>query len=616
VCGIFGIVARRGAVDPALLDRGTDAVAHRGPDGRGTLVRGNVGLGHRRLSILDTSAAGAQPMRHASAPLFLVFNGEIYNYLELRVELAAAGHVFHTGTDTEVVLAAYQAWGRRCVERFNGMWAFALLDETAGQLFCSRDRFGVKPLFWIDTPDAFAFGSEMRQLLPLLPRRTGHAGAVRDFLASGLSDHFEDEAWVRGVWQLAPGCSLVLDLKPDLKLDPAGGAPRVERHYTIHAAAQAPASPADAAGQLQALLLDAVKLRLRSDVRVGTCLSGGLDSSAIATQAAALQPAAAERFRAITAISELPENSEEPYARQVVERAALEWIAVRPSGADFEAALDEAVQTQEVPFGGPSVVMQHFVMQAARAHGVSVLLDGQGADECWLGYDRHAALWLRERARRGLGALLGACREGLAQQGHLTLPRLAGLLAAPWLPGAVGLGMTARYPGLRQALQLPAAWSQYLRQLGDPRATQAMDLSRTSLPMLLRYADRSSMHHGVEVRLPFLDWRVVELSLATPVAFKFHQGWSKWPLRQAAAARLPQDVAWRKRKLGFEAPDRLWLQALRPRMKSAVAASPMLADLFDRPRLLAGFDALARPLAWRLFSLAAWEAHQGIGGLE
>ncbi len=606
MCGIFGIVTRRGSVDQRALDAGTDLVAHRGPDGRGTAIIGNVGLGHRRLSILDTSDAGLQPMRHAEQPLTIVYNGEIYNYLEIRAELAALGHRFRTGTDTEVILAAYLAWGRSCVTHFNGMWALALLDERRGELFCSRDRFGVKPFFWVETSDTLAFGSEMRQLLPLLPRRTGSLAAVRDFLASGLSEH-RDDGWVTGIRSLAPGCSLVHTL--------ATQRVHIERHYEPRPAADVPTSASDAAERLRTLLSDSVRLRLRSDVRVGTCLSGGLDSSSIASLASAMQPAGAERFYAVTGISETPENSEEAYARQVVERAALAWIDVRPGSDDFEAALDEVVQTQEVPFAGPSVAMQHFVMRAAREHGVSVLLDGQGADECWFGYERHVAIWLRDSARRGLGAFTAALRDALAHHGNLSPVKLAALTVGAWLPGVVSLAMTARYPGLRVGNQLPQAWSTYLAGLHSSAGTQAADLLTTSLPMLLRFADRSSMHHGVEVRLPFLDWRLVELSMATPVAWKFTQGWSKWPLRHAMAQVLPPEVTWRRRKLGFEAPDRVWLQRAWPRMKQQVEQSPMLAELFHMPELMRSFDTLKRHLAWRLFSLAAWQRHQGISEL-
>ncbi len=606
MCGIFGMVVRAGTVDSGIVDQLTDAVAHRGPDGRGVAIIGPIGLGHRRLSILDTSDAGRQPMRHVERPLTLVFNGEIYNYVELRAELMALGHQFRTGTDTEVILAAYITWGEACVEHFNGMWAFALHDADRGRLFCSRDRFGVKPFLWIDEPSCFAFGSEMRQLLPLLPGRSANSIAVHDYLVSGLTDHLE-EAWMRGVRQLPPGHNLVCEVE--------GRCVRTYRYYAPVPAPDVPVSAGEAAERLQSLLQDAVRLRLRSDVRIGTCLSGGLDSSSVAALASAMQPQTAERFRAVTAISETPENSEEGYARSVVKRASLEWLTVRPTREDFEKALMQVVDTQEAPFGGPSVAMQHFVMRTAHEHGVKVLLDGQGADECWFGYERHAAVWLRDSLSRGLRVLSANIRDALANNDNLSLPLSLSLLAGTFLPTAAGWAMAARYPGARFRAALPEVWTRYLSQLSDAENTESTDLVKSSLPMLLRYADHSSMRFGVEARLPFLDFRLVELSMATPIAFKFNQGWSKWPLRRAMDAMLPVDVAWRKRKLGFEAPDRVWIDHIRPFMKQTVADSRMIADLFDRVRVLRSLDTLPRKLAWRLFNVAACEARLGIRDL-
>jgi len=603
MCGIFGMVVRTGSADAVTVDQLTDAVAHRGPDGRGTVIVGPVGLGHRRLSILDMSDAGMQPMRHADRPLTLVFNGEIYNYIELRSELMALGHRFRTRTDTEVILAAYIAWGDACVDHFNGMWAFALHDVERGRLFCSRDRFGVKPFLWLETPKCFAFGSELRQLLPLLGRRCAHRTAVHDYLISGLTDHL-NESWLRGVMQLPPGHNLVYDVAAQRAL--------VSRYYVPLSASTPPVSAGEAADRALSLLRDAVRLRLRSDVRVGTCLSGGLDSSSVATLASSMQPKGAERFRAVTAVSETPENSEEDYARSVVESASLEWLTVKPTFEDFESTLMEVLDTQETPFGGPSVAMQHFVMRTARECGVKVLLDGQGADECWFGYERHAATWLRDSLRQAPQLLGRHIRDALAHNGNLSLARVLSMLAGSYLPSVAGWAMAARYPGAKFPAALPDVWRRYLRDIANPELTQSTDLTASSLPMLLRYADRSSMRFGVEARLPFLDYRLVELSMATPVAFKFNKGWPKWPLRRAMEASLPADVAWRRRKLGFEAPDRIWIEKSRPFMKHTIAGSRLIAVLFDKPRILDSFAALPRKLAWRLFSVAAWEARLNV----
>ena len=574
-------------------------------------MRGAVGLGHRRLSVIDLSDAGLQPMWHSALPVCIVYNGEVYNYLELRAELAHLGHRFNTRTDTEVILAAYLEWGRACVERFNGMWSLAILDERNASLFCSRDRFGVKPFYWIDTPTLFAFGSEIRQLLPLCSRRAAHAERVRDYLVSGLSDH-TDDSFHAGVHQLAPGYSLNYDLVSHRH--------RVERHYTLSAAlpqgadaAATATNAAEVASRLRALLDDAVRVRMRSDVRLGTCLSGGLDSSAIAMIASRLHGDTGDPFRAITAVSELRENSEETYAARVVAAYHLKWVKVLPKTDDFIGAMATLMQTQEEPFGGPSVAMQYFVMQAARAEGVTVLLDGQGADESLFGYDRHVVPLLRERLRAaGFAGLHQAAKALVAHNDNVSWCKLGGMLAGSYFPALIAMAMVPRLNGARFKPALPLAWQSYLQRLDDAAQVQISDIQATSLPMLLRFEDRNSMRHAIEARLPFLDYRLIEWALATRVDFKIRAGWTKWPLRKAVDADLPAEVVWRKRKLGFEAPDRLWLEACRPAMKAAVAGSRLLTEFFDLRKLTASYDRLDRGVAWRSYCLAAWEQQSGI----
>ena len=211
MCGIFGLVTKTGLPDADQVGRLTDLVAHRGPDGRGVRINGNVGLGHRRLAIIDLSEDGAQPMRDTRYPIWITYNGEIYNYLELRAELEARGGVFRTASDTEVLLAAYVHWGEECLDHFNGMWSFAIHDERDNTLFCARDRFGVKPFYYINTPREFAFGSEIRQLLPLVERRVAEDDLISDFLVCGLTDH-TNRTFFKGVEKLAPGHSLRVDV--------------------------------------------------------------------------------------------------------------------------------------------------------------------------------------------------------------------------------------------------------------------------------------------------------------------------------------------------------------------------------------------------------------------
>lgn len=604
MCGIFGIFHKHRPADPLELDRLTDLVSHRGPDGRGTFVHGNAGLGHRRLSILDLSEAGAQPMHHRQRNACIVHNGEVYNFIELRRELEALGHGFRGHSDTEVMLAAWVQWGPECLPRFNGMWGFAVLDRDRQQLFCARDRFGVKPLYWLENGDMIAFGSELRQLRALLPRVRANRELVQDFLATGLTDHTEG-TFFEGIRQLPAGHWLSIDLR--------SGRCTQQRWYELAPAPEAAAlAPAEAAEALDALLADAVQLRLRSDVPVGTCLSGGLDSSSIATLAAPRYRAASgERFRALTAVSTEEQNNEEGFARQVVEGAGLEWIRVRPEFDAFQQALTDVIRGQEEPFAGPSVFMQYFVMQAARRNGVPVLLDGQGGDETLLGYDRYYGAWLLDVLRRqGLRALPASLRAIGQANDNMRPLRLAtyvlGSLFAPLRSAQV----KARYPFLRHA-RLPRAQSAFGRATRDARAMQKHELTCTNLPMLLRYEDRNSMQHAVETRLPFLDYRVVEFSLGLPATVKMHGGWAKWPLRQAMDGKLPAEIAWRRNKIGFEAPAATWLQALRPEVERTVLSSRFLADYVDPGQLRRHFGRIDHRMLWRLYNTHRWAEEAG-----
>ncbi len=607
MCGIAGLLALDGSVpDLRIVEAMTAAIAHRGPDGHGAVLRGPVALGHRRLAIIDLSEAGRQPMEAADGKVCITFNGEIYNYLELREELQALGHRFTTSTDTEVLLAAYLEWGARCVDRFNGMWAFAIHDARSGTVFCSRDRFGVKPFYFARLGARLAFGSEIRQLLPLLPRVRADRAVLEGFLFAGV-DEPVDRTFFEGVEKLPGGHSLTVEL--------ATGAIALRREYTIGPRpALSTLDPAGAAAAYGERLEDAVRVRLRADVPVGTCLSGGLDSSSVAALAAdPYRGARGERFRAITAVSEEPGNDETPFAKAVVERSGLDWITVRPTYEDFAATIDEVVRTQEEPFGGPSICMQWFVMRTARANEIAVLLDGQGGDETLLGYRRYFAafmltLWrqrgfmqmVREiRACRRAGAQLGTGRIllNLMLQGSPTIARWKLRLRARW---------ACSMP------PLPPIVADEARTMGDLDALQRLDLERASLPALLRFEDKNSMHFAVETRLPFLDWRSVETALAIPNEAKFRDGWTKWALRTCMQDRLPPEIVWRRWKIGFEAPTATWLARHDAKMRAAVGASRLVAA-YARPGWLdRRFDSLHHGVRWRLYSVAMWEREFGV----
>ncbi len=607
MCGIAGVVTRPDSPPSReALAAMISAIRHRGPDGDGVHVDGCVGLAHRRLAIIDLTPDGAQPMHWGGGRYTLTFNGEIYNYIEIRDELKALGVSFHTHSDSEVILAAYAQWGESCVRRFNGMWAFVIHDRVRNVLFGSRDRFGVKPFYYIEQPERFAFASEIRQLLPLLPAVRVNAPRLTEFLLTSFSDH-TDETYFRDVRKLPASHNFILDL----------GTRRLSlsRYYEISLdASLRDASPIESVRAYGDIFRDAVRLRLRSDVKVGTCLSGGLDSSSVAAVAAALHARETrDPFAAITAVSEQASNDESGFARQVVDHCGLNWLPVKPTYEDFVSTLPAVVATQEEPYAGPSINMQYFVMRQARAHGVTVLLDGQGGDETLLGYEKYYAAYYAAIFRRhGLLATLSGLRRAGRNNAKMNLRN-----SLMYLVG--GLSSPARYwfyrwrhHYLRDPGPLPWFLSAFAREALNEHGLQKLEIESTNLPILLRYEDKNSMAHSIETRLPFLDYRALETALSIPTEHKIRDGWTKWILREAMRDELPESIVWRRNKFGFEAPEQIWLRQHLPEMQRVVAASPLLAVLTDRDKLLASYPRLDLRSRWRLYSVALWEHSFGV----
>lgn len=601
MCGIAGFVRMDGG--PAELNtiqRMTDVIRHRGPNGEGHFIEGALALGHRRLSILDLSNDGAQPMHSPSGKLVLIFNGEIYNYIEIRQDLRASGYTFKTQTDTEVVLAAFDKWGEDCVSRFNGMWSFAIYNREQRRLFMSRDRFGVKPFYYRNDGNVFAFGSEIRQLLPFATRTVANMDAVRTYLITDASA-LDDTTFFEGIRQLPAGHSAIFDL--------AQNRLTIRRYYEITRRADIAAlNVEDAIENFSTLFEDAIRLRLRSDVKVGTCLSGGMDSSSVAAIASALyRQSATEPFGAITAISEQNSNNEAPFAEIMAQSNGLDWFTVKPTYADFVETLPQIVRTQEEPFGSPSLTMQHFVMKTARDNGITVLLDGQGGDEILLGYGRYYASYIMSIFRKegilaAINALQASARNN-ANMGPFNFAKhLASGLAAPLRVAFYN----RRHRHFRRHPQLPHL-SAFSRASFDSFALQKLEIESTNLPVLLRFEDKNSMAHSIETRLPFLDYRLLEFCLSLPAHYKIRDGWSKWILRGAMADRLPRAIVWRRNKLGFEAPEKLWLSQHFEQMKQTVLASPMLQQITATNSLGPAMDRLDNRSRWRLYSLALWE---------
>ena len=562
MCGFVAVIAPDGLA-PDVLDTMRDRLAHRGPDGaRSWLTRrpqAVVGLGHRRLSIIDLTHAADQPMFDPSGDLALVYNGEIYNYVELRSELAAAGRIFSTQSDTEVLLAAYEQWGADCLPRLNGMFAFALWDGRRGELFLARDRFGEKPLFHSRlSGGGHAFASEMKALfahpdIPLTPRES----AVSSYVAGTF---YEDvpQTMFEGVERLMPAHAMIV-----------GEDGAVRRHWRYWTPDYSPdAGPFDEAAAVErfrSLLERSVRMRLRSDVPVGTSLSGGLDSSTIVCLLAA------ERMETPTLTQNTfsgrfddfdPTLSEGPYIDLVVDRTGVRGHSVTPTAFGLAEESERLHWHQEEPFLSASIFLQWCVMRLAHEHQTTVLLDGQGADELLAGYQFYFPAYQLDLVdRRQLGRLVYESltfRRRLRHASRLYADSLRRFnhdvsLGARDLAGAWRRGRGLSHGPYEDGVP-PARPGARLRRL------IAEALQYNSLPMLLRYADRNAMAFSRETRFPFLDYQLVDWCVTLPDRAYVRGGWQKYILRKATGDILPSEIRWRADKVGYAAPLDLWLR--------------------------------------------------------
>ena len=627
MCGIYASIGF--APDPARID----IVQHRGPDGRGWRVfdsaAGPVALGHRRLAIIDLDERAAQPMPTPDERFWLVYNGEIYNYLELRDELRAKGVVFRTTSDSEVLLHGYALWGEGVLDRLLGMFAILIWDQREQRLFAARDRFGIKPLYFTMNAHGVAFGSEIKQLhgLPGVSTRINTARAY-DFLSAGYTDH-SDETMFADVRQLRGGECVTLDLAA---WRPGAAAP-VRRWYDIPRAPGPPMSEATAAAQFKALFLDSVRLHLRSDVRVGSCLSGGLDSSAIvAVMDRLLRDAnASDPIHTVSACYVAKEVDEKPFMDAIVAetRTTPHFIFPDPETA-FDAA-EKITWHQDEPYGSTSIYSQWCVFEEAKRQSVKVMLDGQGADEQLAGY--HGGFWYHQQALLHarnwpeLARLVVDRRRwhglGFADQATSIL----GGRAPAWIKQAARRTVASAPVGdqwlssalMDQAAKSGGALASVLARDALPEISNIGNLclafvKGASLPMLLRYEDRNSMAHSIEARVPFLDHLLVEFNLRLWDQHKIVGGDTKRVLRSAMRGVLPERVRERRDKLGFATPEQRWFRGpLRPLVEQGVRETmDRYPDLLNRPQVEAYMKAALdgeRPVdftLWRIVNFGVW----------
>ncbi len=569
MCGIAGIISSNTSlVTKDELIRMTDALEHRGPDGEGHWInpKGNTGFGHRRLAIIDLSAAGAQPMHYLNR-YTIVYNGEIYNYQEIKEDLKKKGYRFQSRSDTEVILAAYDCWKENCLQQFEGMFAFAIMDKKEQLVFAARDRFGEKPFYYAATNTFFVFASEMKALWAIGIEKKMDDKMLLNYLALGYVQNANDKTrtFYNGICALPPGTFATINIQTIQY--------KMHTYWNLEKDTVTNISPAAAVEQFQSLFNTSVCHRLRSDVTIGTSLSGGLDSSSILANI----PPTGNAFKTVSAVFPGFEKDETTYIKSVgsylnaasLRQAHIRQYFVQPSALGLVKDFDAMCYYQEEPFTSTSIYAQYKVFELAKQQDITVLLDGQGADETMAGYNKYIHWHLQQLS--GKSKFIDTYKERqLLQKNKVAYKWGIGNYLAAYFPAHAAIQLehneylkTMRQPDISPGFisSLNGREWEGIRKpiIGKLNDILHFNTQTLGLEELLRYADRNSMAHGREVRLPFLNHHLVQFIFSLPASYKIHDGWTKWLLRKAMDKKLPDDVVWRKDKVGYEPPQYQWM---------------------------------------------------------
>ncbi len=563
MCGIAGIISTGQADLKVDLDRMIAKISHRGPDGEyvWTSSDGLVSLGHQRLAIIDLSDCGIQPM-HFLNRYSIVHNGEIYNYKELRTELQGSGYQFKSQSDTEVILAAYDKWKEECLSRLDGMFAFAIWDQREKKLFAARDRFGQKPFYYHIRQNIFYFASEIKSIRSVISSVEINEPLLLLFLGEGSSILPADPAatFYSSILQLPPASCLTFE--PLTKMDNL----KVWNYWKINKDVQNQVTSEIAIAEFRNILENSVSRCFRSDISVGTSLSGGLDSSSI-TAIASSGNFDKNSYKAFTAAFPGFSKDESEFATRVATEFKLEHFRLTPEANELSVELDEFLIHQDEPVSSASVYAQYKVYQLASRQGIKVLLDGQGADEILAGYPKYMHWYLQElfrshksefqRERKVLQENSIQAHWNITNELAARFPDFARTFLEKRAIRKIKSNIHLDSDFLESNLRADLIQKPVVRTLND---ILHFNTHKGGLQQLLRYADRNSMAHGCEVRLPFLDHRLAEFVFSLPSTFKIHDGYTKWILRKSVENKLPSEIVWRKDKVGFEPPQKKWME--------------------------------------------------------
>lgn len=613
MCGIIGIISKK-SIKASLVKKMNDAIVHRGPDGEGFFFAGdiendiqlkkvdastclnlNVAFGHRRLSIIDLSKQGHQPMQYKDR-YWITYNGEIFNYIELKEELEKLGYSFKSQTDTEVILAAYDAWGVSCQNKFNGMWAFAIIDIKKEVIFISRDRFGIKPLYFYQDKDNFIFASEIKALLKNKEViTTPNVKFLKEFYNTGTKEFTQETAFMN-IFRFNFSSYVVLDQKNftekiseikywDYEVDTS------VQEYNHEEAVKY-------AQKYYLLLKDAVRLRLRADVNVGTTLSGGLDSSSIVYLINQIKKEekkhyAIETFSTVFNKKETKEFDESYYINLITKQLGLKSNQIEPAHDEVPKLHESIIKFREIPSDGTGVQGINTLRLLSNSN-FKVALEGQGADEQQAGYLIYIINYLYHVPLNKLFSEYKKIKNIHGPHQNLKTGFFLSLMSK-----IIGKKLLIKLTKMLFRKDLTSYTTHLNRKL-------KLD-TNTGLINLIHYAERRSMMYSVEARMPFMDYRLVEFTAKIPSIYKIHDGWTKYFARLAFNKKLPDEITWRKDKMGAQVPDRYWLEGkLNNWLVSLINNSLFIQEEIKKVRLDTNLSKIGLDKLIRLLNISVW----------
>ncbi len=572
MCGIAGYIDKSGKYRPEkkLVKKMTDVMIHRGPDAEGQWIDEHIALGHRRLSIIDLDAKSNQPLISHDGKYVITFNGEIYNYIELKRELERKGCVFSTDSDTEVVIEAYRAYGKECFNQFNGMWSLALYDIEKQKVILSRDRFGIKPAYTVDNEDVFVFASEIKAVLAAFPEENiPNEACIYRYLSQSVNEDTDEKCFYKNIKIFPAAHYMIYDLQNHTREYKSYWEVNEQLFYEKWIRGKNPIKT------FRKLFESAVELRLRADVEVGACLSGGLDSSAIVGCASKKFEREMHTFSSIYTDKEC---NEESYIRKVNERWNTIPHYIKPDDYEenFTKYIEDLTYHHDQPTGGASLYSQYMVMKEVKGK-VKVILDGQGADELFAGYIPYYSYYIDDLlSRNTFRAKCKAIKMLVIIKKEW--PDVIGAVSTDTIVRLVGLKNSFLFQNEKKIKDLKVKRSakmftdDFMAKVHDDYQKKEIqcssnlntrlcnDVLNKSIPALLHNEDGNSMAFSIESRVPFLDYRIVEFAIALDGKYKIRNQWTKWIIRKACRDYLPKEIVKRKNKMGFPAPFARWLR--------------------------------------------------------